>query len=92
MATMIDRVCKNRACCAKFMARTADVKRGWGLFCSKSCKASTPELGRGQRDYLKLARAVVAPVIVRPLHQESMYELGTQEFAPWDDRAWQAAG
>lgn len=92
MATMIDRVCKNRACCAKFMARTADVKRGWGLFCSKSCKASTAALGRGQRDYLKLARAVVAPVIVRPTYQESMYELGTQEFAPWDDRAWQAAG
>lgn len=27
-------------CGKKFEARTADVKRGWGKFCSKSCKAS----------------------------------------------------
>ncbi len=33
----------NIACanCGKiFAARTADVKRGWGIYCSKSCKAS----------------------------------------------------
>lgn len=28
-------------CCKKpFEARTADVNRGWGKFCSKSCKAT----------------------------------------------------
>lgn len=28
------------ACCGnKFMARVADRKRGWGKYCSKSCKA-----------------------------------------------------
>ena len=26
-------------CKKEFQARTADVKRGWGKFCSKSCKA-----------------------------------------------------
>lgn len=26
-------------CTTKFMARVADRKRGWGRFCSKSCKA-----------------------------------------------------
>ena len=30
----------NCACCGnEFIARVADVKRGWGKFCSKSCKA-----------------------------------------------------
>lgn len=29
-------VCKN-----KFTVRVADVNRGWGIFCSKSCKAKS---------------------------------------------------
>lgn len=28
-------------CGYRFTTRTADVKRGWGLFCSKSCKAKS---------------------------------------------------
>ena len=32
----VQRTCK---CGKKFEARKADVKRGWGKFCSKSCKA-----------------------------------------------------
>jgi len=31
--------CRNKKCGKEFEARTADVKRGWGKFCSKSCKA-----------------------------------------------------
>ena len=32
------------ACCKQpFMARVADIKRGWGKFCSKSCKATKQE-------------------------------------------------
>lgn len=43
---MVDRKC---AWCRKpFQARAADVKRGWGLFCSKSCKASKQEKRTGQ--------------------------------------------
>ncbi len=43
---MIDRKCK---CCKKdFKARAADVKRGWGLYCSKSCKAKVQEKKNGQ--------------------------------------------
>lgn len=30
---------KCRFCSEEFETRTADVKRGWGLFCSKSCAA-----------------------------------------------------
>ena len=31
--------CKCKQCKQPFMARVADRKRGWGRFCSKSCKA-----------------------------------------------------
>ena len=34
---MIERTCK---CGQKFMAKEADVKRGWAKSCSKSCAAS----------------------------------------------------
>lgn len=40
MPSMTERVCR---CGAKFKARTADVKRGWGKFCSKRCKAREQE-------------------------------------------------
>ena len=33
----VRRICKN--CGDPFMARSADVNRGWANFCSKSCKA-----------------------------------------------------
>ena len=35
----IDRICANKSCRVHFPAKAADVKRGWGLFCSKRCKA-----------------------------------------------------
>jgi hypothetical protein len=37
MAHMTAVKCKN--CKTPFEARTADVNRGWGLYCSKACKA-----------------------------------------------------
>ena len=43
MATMVDVVCKNTRCKKEFKARSADVKRGWGKFCCKSCKAVEQE-------------------------------------------------
>lgn len=41
MASMTQQTCQN--CRTKFMARTADVNRGWGKFCSKRCKATSQE-------------------------------------------------
>lgn len=35
-------------CGTTFLARVADVKRGWGKFCSKSCKAKEQEKRTGQ--------------------------------------------
>lgn len=41
-----ERKCK---CCGlPFIARVADVKRGWAKFCSKSCKAIRQEQRTGQ--------------------------------------------
>lgn len=37
MAEMVEVKCKT--CKQPFMARVADRKRGWGRYCSKSCKA-----------------------------------------------------
>jgi hypothetical protein len=41
------------ACCkTEFEARIADIKRGWGKYCSKSCKAKKQESITGQhRNY-----------------------------------------
>ncbi len=35
-------------CRLPFVARVADRKRGWGKFCSKSCKAKAQERRTGQ--------------------------------------------
>jgi hypothetical protein len=46
----------NCAWCKKpFQARAADRKRGWGKFCSKSCKAMKQEKRTGQFRNLTLA-------------------------------------
>lgn len=46
MASTIERTCP--VCKTAFTARTADVKRGWGRFCSKSCKAIKQERRTGR--------------------------------------------
>lgn len=46
MATMIERKCAR--CKAPMTVRKADVARGWGRFCSKSCKAIKQEQRTGQ--------------------------------------------
>jgi hypothetical protein len=35
-------------CGAAFLARVADINRGWGKFCSKRCKAKEQENRTGQ--------------------------------------------
>ena len=46
MPSMVTRKCKY--CHDPFPARTADVRRGWAKFCSKSCKAKEQERRTGQ--------------------------------------------
>lgn len=53
MPSMTTVTCHNKSCKKEFQARTTDVKRGWGKFCSKSCKAIEQENRTGQyKDYL----------------------------------------
>ena len=47
MATMVEITCKC-GCNRKKSVREADVKRGWGKFFSKSCKAKHQEKRTGQ--------------------------------------------
>ena len=44
----VERKCQNKRCGIVFLARVADVSRGWGRFCCKSCKASYQEARTGQ--------------------------------------------
>ena len=46
-------IVKCKRCKDPFKARVADRKRGWGKFCSKSCKAveQTARTGRGKPEY-----------------------------------------
>jgi hypothetical protein len=46
MALMVDRICPR--CKDPFKARAVDVKRGWGIYCSKTCKAIKQEQRTGQ--------------------------------------------
>ena len=39
MTAHVTVICGNKCCKKPFEARAADVARGWGKFCSKSCKA-----------------------------------------------------
>lgn len=57
MASMTEVKC---TCGKLFEARTADVKRGWGKFCSKSCKAikQTKDTGIAGPDYKAADRSV----------------------------------
>lgn len=48
MPSMVECKCANKSCGVKFMARTADRARGWGRFCSKSCKAIKQDRRTGQ--------------------------------------------
>jgi len=47
MAKMIEITCKC-GCGRKRMVRESDVKRGWGLYFDKSCKAKHQEAKTGQ--------------------------------------------
>lgn len=57
MPSMVEQTCR---CGEKFMARVADVKRGWGKSCSKSCAASlsNKKTGNYQRFKNKQRKAI----------------------------------
>lgn len=52
----VDRTCQ--WCKKVFLARQADVKRGWAKFCSKRCKAMEQENRTGQFSELLLRKQI----------------------------------
>ena len=52
MASMTEITCKC-GCSRKRMVRTADVRRGWGKFYDKSCKARFQSKSGGSADYYR---------------------------------------
>lgn len=79
MPAMVQVKCK---CCKQlFMARVADRKRGWGRYCSKSCKAIKQEARTGQNaSYQQRTFERESDEINRPLSQAEMADHGQ-----WDD-------
>ena len=67
---------KCKHCKKPKMVRTADVKRGWGLFCSKKCKASYQEKHTGQYKRYKELKDFVDHYVradqFLPFHEENM--------------------
>lgn len=49
----VKRVCDNKGCGVVYEARQADLKRGWGMCCSKSCAASHKLRGNPNHGYLR---------------------------------------
>ena len=75
MASTAQYKCKK--CNGLFTARTADRKRGWALFCSKSCKASEQEKRTGQHAAFKQRS------------ESSFYESDMDFDGGWDEhKAW----
>lgn len=73
MLAVIDRKCKY--CQTPFKARAADVKRGWGLYCSKHCKAVRQEQRTGQ----------YANMLARPDSDTAMHEAAMDDLeSGWD--------
>lgn len=50
----VQRQCENEHCKKQFIARQADVNRGWARFCSKTCKAKEQEQEGRTHQYSEL--------------------------------------
>jgi hypothetical protein len=77
MAAMVERKCK--CCKTSFKARAADVNRGWGVYCSKSCKAVVQERKNGQHAAYRAGRGV------SNLHPERLTQYPSQGSMWYDD-------
>lgn len=59
-------------CNATFEARTADRKRGWGIYCSKSCKATAQSMARNGSEprHATAAQQIQEPETKKPPEME----------------------
>ncbi|WP_124624203.1 hypothetical protein [Burkholderia cenocepacia] len=91
---MVERKCE--WCRKPFQARKVDVKRGWGRFCSKSCKAKKQEKRTGQYAELLIQTGGERPTPARDLpdwarrereHDDALYE-STSSHGQDDTGGW----
>lgn len=78
MSATVEVACK--WCKQSFTARTADRKRGWARFCSKTCKASEQKFGHS-KSYWEKANPVghtsnLAKYAARLMRSDDFDELG----------------
>ena len=71
-------------CHKPFQVHTADVARGWGKFCSKSCKASEQEKRTGQNRTHRVRRTERDHDDEQRMHDEAM----DSATAGWDEGGW----
>ncbi len=80
---LVDRICKNKQCGLKFKAKSADVKRGWGLYCSKSCKAVHQENRTGQYARYKWWNSLNEYEQKQVIHDQIEAEIGYSELSQY---------
>lgn len=77
MASTVDVTCARKGCNQVFAARVADRKRGWGKFCSKSCKAMEQE-SRTHQNAKYHQRRARSNDIEDSFHPYDSYSLGQE--------------
>lgn len=87
MVTMVEKKCE---CCKKQISvRAADIARGWGKFCSKSCKAKKQEKRTGQYKAYRQGRGVsnLHPERLERYDNRTEYEKYLDELHPFSSEA-----
>lgn len=84
---MVQQKCK--CCKSSFEARLADVKRGWGIYCSKRCKAIVQERKNGQHTAYRQGRGVsnLHPERLKQYDTRTEYEKYLDEIHPFSSEA-----
>lgn len=84
MAAMVECTCANEKCRKKFKAKAADRKRGWGLFCSKSCKAVRQEARTGQYARFLRSESSVSSSLQDRI-EDSVHPFSDEALGQWED-------
>lgn len=79
--------CSNPKCGKEITVKVADVKRGWGRFCSKSCKASTQ--AKTQRQSAGKVRAGLTPARRKRQDSDDWHEAAMDDATTgWGEGGW----
>lgn len=85
-------------CAGSFTARSADRKRGWARFCSKSCKTSKQQFGGTKAEWEKLnpsnrtspLRKYTTRLLEahKPDEDDESEDIAHDAFSGWDEGGW----